>query len=61
MSNEDFAAGYLAGGEHRTVTDSDRDADGDWSPDDTCLRCPATHAEPTIDCDWCAGWRAAWE
>lgn len=54
-----FTVGYLAGAEHRT--DADREAEGDWSPEDAYLRCPAAHAEPTIDCDWCAGWRSGWD
>lgn len=61
MRNESFTAGYLAGGERRTITDADREAEGDWTREDAYLRCPAAHAEPTPDCDWCAGWRAAWE
>ncbi|WP_142282871.1 hypothetical protein [Mycobacterium aquaticum] len=61
MSNNEFTAGYLAGAERRTSTDEDRDADGDWSPGDGYLRCPIAHAEPTPDCDWCAGFAAAWE
>lgn len=61
MSNDPFAAGYLAGGEHRTVTAVDRTTEGDWSPDDAYLRCPVRHVEPTPDCDWCSGWASAWE
>lgn len=61
MSNDDFAAGYLAGAEHRSVTDADRAAEGEWQPDDGYLLCPHRTGDPAHDCDFARGFAAAWD
>lgn len=60
MSDSDFTAGYQSGQEHRTVTDADREAYGDYGPGDGYLHCPAAHPEPDLSCEWCSGWAEAW-
>ncbi|MCB9441155.1 MAG: hypothetical protein H6523_13015 [Mycolicibacterium sp.] len=61
MSDSAFTAGYLAGSDHRTTTADDREAEGDFGPDDGYRYCPAGHLEADQSCDWCAGWAAAWD
>jgi hypothetical protein len=62
MSNTHrFTDGYLDGTEHRTCTDADRAAYGDWAAGDGYLRCPGRHPDPDPTCDWCQGWAAAWD
>lgn len=60
MSDSDFTAGYQSGQEHRTCTDADREACGNWEPEDGYLRCPHQTGDSAHECDFTAGWREAW-